>query len=396
MPPAPTTTKTLSASTNGTLIKSPEDFKIVEDGKATVAVGNGVITRRRAAESKKANGVQEATTQKEVDMDGEGKVEIVWRNIFLFAYLHTAALYGGYLWVTGEVMWQTFVWGLMFYIMSGFGITAGAHRYWAHKAYIAKTPLRLLLAYMQTVAFQNHIYEWCRDHRVHHKFTETNADPHNARRGFFFAHVGWLLCKKHEAVKVKGKTVDMSDLEADPIVRFQRKYYIPLVLTICFVIPSMVPPFFWGEKGSTAWYFAAMFRYCATLHCTWLVNSAAHLWGSRPYDKTINPAETKSVAWWAFGEGFHNYHHVFPWDYKTAEVGIYRYNFSAAFIDFMAKIGWAYDLKTVPTKIVQQRVARTGDGSHEHFHEGPWGWGDKDIPDADTEVTEILHRRNEE
>lgn len=139
----------------------------------------------------------------------------------------------------------------MFYTMSGFGITAGAHRYWAHKAYKAKTPLRLLLAYMQTLAFQvswfielnekkiqihamyefyircsslqNHIYEWCRDHRVHHKFTETNADPHNATRGFFFAHMGWLLCKKHDAVKVKGKTVDLSDLEQDPIVVFQRK-----------------------------------------------------------------------------------------------------------------------------------------------------------------------------
>jgi stearoyl-CoA desaturase (delta-9 desaturase) len=188
----------------------------------------------------------------------------------------------------------------------------------------------------------------------------------------------------------------MSDLEQDPIVAFQRKYYIPLVLTICFFIPTIVPPYFWGEKSSTAWYFAAMFRYCATLHCTWLVNSAAHLWGPRPYDKTINPAENRAVAWWAFGEGWHNYHHVFPWDYKTAEIGVYRYNFSAAFIDFMAWIGWAYDLKSVPEKIVKQRVARTGDGSHAHFDSGPWGWGDKDIPDDDVEVTEILHKRTEE
>lgn len=102
------------------------------------------------------------------------------------------------------------------------------------------------------------------------------------------------------------------------------------------------------------------------------------------------------MAWWAFGEGWHNYHHVFPWDYKTAEVGIYRYNFSAAFIDFMAKIGWAYDLKSVPEKIVRQRVARTGDGSHHEFHTGPWGWGDNDIPDPDVEITEILHKRSEE
>jgi len=62
----------------------------------------------------------------------------------------------------------------------------------------------------------------------------------------------------------------------------------------------------------------------------------------------------------------------------------------------MAYIGWAYDLKSVPEKIVQQRVARTGDGSHAHFHSGPWGWGDKDIPADDVEVTEILHKRTEE
>ena len=71
---------------------------------------------------------------------------------------------------------------------------------------------------------QNDIFEWSRDHRVHHKFSETNADPHNAKRGFFFAHVGWLLCKKHPEVKRRGATVDVSDLLADPIVRFQRQW----------------------------------------------------------------------------------------------------------------------------------------------------------------------------
>ena len=77
---------------------------------------------------------------------------------------------------------------------------------------------------MLLLLLQNDIYEWSRDHRVHHKFSETDADPHNARRGFFFAHVGWLLCKKHPQVKERGKTVDMSDLLQDPIVVYQRKY----------------------------------------------------------------------------------------------------------------------------------------------------------------------------
>lgn len=76
---------------------------------------------------------------------------------------------------------------------------------------------------MNSAAIQNDIYEWSRDHRVHHKFTDSDADPHNAKRGFFFSHVGWLLVKKHRDVRLKGNTLDMSDLKNDPVVMFQRK-----------------------------------------------------------------------------------------------------------------------------------------------------------------------------
>jgi stearoyl-CoA desaturase (delta-9 desaturase) len=67
------------------------------------------------------------------------------------------------------------------------------------------------------------LYIWVRDHRQHHKYTDTDADPHNATRGFFFSHCGWLMVRKHPDVIAKGKTIDLSDLEADPIVRFQKK-----------------------------------------------------------------------------------------------------------------------------------------------------------------------------
>lgn len=99
----------------------------------------------------------------------------------------------------------------------------GAHRLWAHKAYKANLPLRILLCICQTLAFQNHIYEWVRDHRVHHKFTDSNADPHNSKRGFFFSHMGWLIVKKHKDVKERGATIDMSDLKTDGVVMFQKK-----------------------------------------------------------------------------------------------------------------------------------------------------------------------------
>lgn len=83
--------------------------------------------------------------------------------------------------------------------------------------------MRILLAAFQTLAFQNHIHEWVRDHRVHHKFTDTDADPHNSSRGFFFSHMGWLMVRKHPDVSSKGRAVDMADVEADPVVMWQKK-----------------------------------------------------------------------------------------------------------------------------------------------------------------------------
>ena len=70
---------------------------------------------------------------------------------------------------------------------------------------------------------QNDIIEWARDHRVHHKYSETDADPHNAKRGFFFAHIGWLMVRKHPDVKVKGKDLNYDDLYKDPVLIVQRK-----------------------------------------------------------------------------------------------------------------------------------------------------------------------------
>ncbi|CAG0882359.1 unnamed protein product [Darwinula stevensoni] len=289
--------------------------------------------------------------------------DIVWRNVILFIILHSMAPLGIY-YIFARTMAATNLFFVALVLCSGFGITAGAHRLWAHRSYKAKWPLRLLLGFFNTIAFQNDIHEWSRDHRVHHKFSETDADPHNARRGFFFSHVGWLCVKKHQEVIARGKSVDCNDLLADPIVYYQRMFYLPLVLLCCFVFPTVTPVYFWGEDAWVAFCTCALARYCLVLNGTWLVNSAAHIWGPHPYDKNISAVENLSVATLAFGEGWHNYHHTFPWDYKTSELGAYHVNFTALFIDFMAFLGLAYDLKSVPDEVVKQRVLRTGDGSH--------------------------------
>ena len=247
-------------------------------------------------------------------------------------------------------------------------MTAGAHRLWSHRSYKAKAPLRLFLALGFAGAGQNDIYEWSRDHRVHHKFSETDADPHNACRGFFFSHMGWLMCKKHPDVSRKGQSVDMSDLLQDPIVVWQKKYYKWLFLIFNILVPTLFPMYYWNIPFIQC-VFMSFIRYAFSLHLTWLVNSAAHIHGSRPYDARIGPREQN---FWKIpnflGEMYHNYHHVFPQDYKASEYGwLGQWNLTALFIDLMALIGQAYDLKEAPKGVVIQRKERTGEYKYKKF-----------------------------
>ncbi|KAJ2942570.1 hypothetical protein O0L34_g2038 [Tuta absoluta] len=339
--------------------------------------GSWVLYENEAVDDGKAPVIVPPSAEKRV-------WKIVWRNVLIFAYLHTFSLYGAYLFLF-KAKWATSLFAVVMYICTGLGITAGAHRLWAHKSYKARLPLRLLLTLFNTCAFQDAAIDWARDHRMHHKYSETDADPHNATRGFFFSHVGWLLVRKHPEIKAKGHTIDMSDLWADPILRFQKKYYMYLMPLCCFILPTYIPTL-WGESVWNAYFVCAIFRYVYVLNVTWLVNSAAHMFGTKPYDKNINPVENISVAAVVLGEGFHNYHHTFPWDYKTSELGGYGLNWSKLFIDTMAKIGWAYDLKTVSQEVIKNRVKRTGDGSHE-----VWGWDDKDVPAEDKKEATIIN-----
>jgi stearoyl-CoA desaturase (delta-9 desaturase) len=286
----------------------------------------------------------------------EFRVQIVWRNVILFALLHLGSLVGLYQ-LLFTAKWLTLGWVMVCWTISGVAITAGSHRLWAHKSYKAKLPLRVILVAMNCVAFQNDVIEWSRDHRCHHKWTDTDADPHNVNRGFFFSHMGWLLTKKHPKIKEMGAKLDLSDLTSDPLLMFQRKYYLPLVVLGCFLFPTVVPVIMWGESAFVAFYTAALFRYCLTLHATWLINSAAHTFGYRPYDVNISPAESVWTTVSAFGEGGHNYHHTFPQDYRTSEMSAI-FNFTKLFIDFFARIGWAYDLRTVSDEAISRQMGK--------------------------------------
>lgn len=135
------------------------------------------------------------------------------------------------------------------------------------------------------MAFQYSAIKWAKDHRLHHMYSETDADPHNAKRGFFFSHMGWLMSRKHPLVKLKGAGIDISDLKSDPILMFQHNHYWPLVVLCCFIIPTAIPVYFWGETLLNAWCIAVLLRHTITLHSIWTINSLAHFYGNRPYDQ---------------------------------------------------------------------------------------------------------------
>ncbi|XP_063381875.1 acyl-CoA Delta(11) desaturase-like [Cydia fagiglandana] len=327
------------------------------------------------------NSDEKASPQQDLLIQKPRDYEILYRYVLSFSYLHTAALYGLYLCFT-SAKWGTIFLAVIMCIGGLIGITAGAHRLWSHKAYKANRALEIILIILNSVSFQNSAVQWIRDHRLHHKYSDTDADPHNAKRGFFFSHIGWLMVRKHPEVLSKGQTIDLSDVYSNPVLMFQKKYAIPMIGTVCFGLPTLIPMYFWGESLNNAWHLTIL-RYTVSLNIIFLVNSAAHFYGQKPYDKEILPCQNILVTILALGEGFHNYHHVFPWDYRTAELGNNALNLTTKFIDFFAWLGWASEMKTVSTKAIDLRAKRTGDGTN------VWGWGDDQMSQKDNKAVDV-------
>jgi len=268
-----------------------------------------------------------------------------WPAIIYMGLVHTFGLMGSYALLTGQASFHMIGFTFLTFVMSALGITMGAHRLWAHRSYKAAFPVRLVVMIFSSISNQGVIYHWARDHRVHHKFSECDADPHNAKRGFFFAHMGWLFVDKDPEVKRAGDTLDFSDLLADPVVAFQLRMGNMWNLAWCFFIPALYPTLVWGESFYLSSLLMAS-RYLASLHITWCVNSVAHLYGDRPYDENSNPAENIFVSIGSMGEGWHNWHHKYPFDYAASEFGADRqFNPTKFVIDACAAVGMVWDRK---------------------------------------------------
>lgn len=193
-------------------------------------------------------------------------------------------------------------------------------------------------------ANQGSIYYWSRDHRLHHKFSDTDLDPHSMKKGFFFAHVGWLLMKKDPRLVEEGRKIDMSDLSKDAVVMWQKKYYPYISVFMCFLFPSnswfnsAIVYSFGAKIPLMAGLALSMLTYAWVLNVTWCVNSICHMWGSRPWNNKIEPRDNYIISFLTQGEGYHNWHHEYPSDWRASKDEWYMFNLTARFIEIMAAL----------------------------------------------------------
>ena len=251
--------------------------------------------------------------------------------------------------------------------VTAFGITGGVHRLWAHRSYHANFPYRVVCMLLNSMANQGSIFHWARDHRVHHLYSDSEADPYNARRGFFFCHMGWLLVQKNQEVRKAGKGLDLNDLYADPVVMFQKRLDPIWNLFWCFGVPTIVSMWM-GDGWVNGLLVPGAFRYMFVLHATWCVNSLVHTFGeSKPYDPRHPTRESAIVAFLTVGEGWHNWHHAYGWDYAAAELDWHRqFNPTKMVIDLCAKFGWVSGRKRAHTHWNNRRKRWT-----EHYGRDP-------------------------
>ncbi len=242
------------------------------------------------------------------------KAPINWTNMLLFSLtplcaLTVVPLYGIY------YGYDLFEWAVFaaFMVFCGLSITAGYHRLWSHRAYKAHPVLRFLFALGGACALQNDVLTWASDHRRHHRFVDNNdRDPYSAGRGFWFSHIGWIL-RFYESGKPDISNV--KDLLKDPILRWQHRHYLLLALIMNIGLPALIG---WLHKDVVATLLlAGLLRLVISQHVTYLINSVAHMWGRQPYSTSHSARDNALLALVTYGEGYHNYHHAFQWDYRN-------------------------------------------------------------------------------
>ncbi|KDQ17917.1 hypothetical protein BOTBODRAFT_154861 [Botryobasidium botryosum FD-172 SS1] len=272
--------------------------------------------------------------------------DFCWHRLFSIVAPPIVSVYGM---LTTRTNHYTALFSVGYLILCGFGITAGYHRLWSHRSYNASRLLEYVLALLASANMQPSIYKWCYAHRIHHRYTDTDLDPYNARRGLWWSHIGWIFW--HSSVRL-GMPINMSDLDKNPVVMWQQRWYWPLAILMGYVVPILVAGLGWGDWRGGIFY-AGFLRHTLSTQFTLSVNSLAHYLGEMTYDDKHTPRDHWITAILTNGEGYHNFHHQYPMDYRNA-IKWHQWDPTKWFIFACEKVGLASHLKRFPENEIQK------------------------------------------
>lgn len=228
------------------------------------------------------------------------------------------------------------LWGL-----TGLGITAGYHRLFAHRAWAAPAPVRLAMAVLGAATWQTSAITWVANHRQHHKHVDTEADPYNAKRGLFFSHMGWVMRKDRPYFR-DAIYRNVPDLWKDPICVWQHRRYLPISVGFNLGVPILLG--LASGRIAAMLLFAGLVRVVLVHHVTFCINSFAHRVGRQPWSEGFTARDNGLLSVLTLGEGYHNYHHSFPADYRNG-VRWYHADPTKWFIWVLSRLGLAFNLR---------------------------------------------------
>jgi stearoyl-CoA desaturase (Delta-9 desaturase) len=264
----------------------------------------------------------------------------------------------------GGISWLDIGLAVLFYAISGHGVTVGFHRYFTHGSFKAARPLRIALAVAGSLAVQGPVVRWVADHRKHHAFSDRPGDPHSPwkygggvralAKGLGWAHLGWLF--DPEQTDARRYAPDL--LEDRGVMRVHRMF--PQLTATSLLAPAllgwMLTGFTW-HGAWTAFLWAGLVRIFVLHHVTWSVNSICHVVGKRPFESRDQSRNVWPLAVLSMGESWHNLHHADP---TCARHGVDRgqVDSSAALIKTFEKLGWAHDVRCPdPARLAKRRAS---------------------------------------
>ena len=256
-------------------------------------------------------------------------------TIIFFIFLHAGALLA--LFPFAFSLEAVMLFFFLHWLTASMGICLGFHRYLTHRSFNLPKWLGYLTVFFGTLACQNGPIKWVGQHRMHHCNSDTENDPHSARKGFWWAHLGWMLYihpKFDNQEHINNFTKDLTD---DPFYQFLDKHFITIQFAFGFTLYTIggLPFVVWG----------VFLRIVMVYHSTWFVNSAAHWFGYKNFE--ISKVDKSTNCWWvgiiAYGEGWHNNHHAFP---KSARHGLrpLEIDITWMLISVLKKLGLATNL----------------------------------------------------